>query len=152
MEKEKKGDLSDHFEEWAAKSDFALAHTILKALENQQWEEAKSLTKSLINEFTIERKLELNDHLHDLLLHVILWTQSLEEDKPGEWATAAHRSQRNIAYLRIEQPSFDEAFVQKRIDTNFEYAKESIMLMDITPFRIRKPTWEELFVTDYLEF
>jgi hypothetical protein len=148
MQTQEKSDR-EWYEELAADSDYTLANNILKAIEKRDWEEAKILAQKMIEECTIERKLELLDHLEKLLKFVILWTQSVEEDKPGEWASAISRTRRAIAYLRVEQPSFDDAYIQQEIDDSFEYAKELVMQTEVTPFRIRKPTWEELFYIDH---
>jgi type II secretory pathway pseudopilin PulG len=151
MQTQEKSDR-EWYEELVADSDYTLATNILKAIEKRDWEEAKTLAQKMIEECTIERKLELGDCLRDLLIHTILWTQSTEENKPGEWATATWRSRERITYLRYEQPSFTDNFIQSRIDSCFDFAKEMIMGMDITPFRIRKPTWEELFINEYSVF
>jgi hypothetical protein len=148
MQTQEKSDR-EWYEELVADSDYTLANNILKAIEKRDWEEAKILAEKMIEECTIERKLELGDYLTDLLQFTILWVQSLEKEKPGQWATTIWRKREKIAYLRYEQPSFTDDYIQEEIDFCYEYAKSRIIGTDITPFRIRKPTWEELFIIEY---
>jgi hypothetical protein len=149
MTEEEYAENHEMFLEFASDAQFTLATNILKALENNQLEEAKEITKLLIQDLRADRQIELADHLTYLMKWVILWTQSLEADKPGEWASAILQRRWDIDYLRVEQAHFDDAYIQKEIDRCFDYAKDMVMSTEVEPFRIRKPNWEELFVIDH---
>jgi hypothetical protein len=140
------------YREFAADAQFTLACNILKALENNQLEEAKAITQALIQDLRADSEIELAHELALLMKWVILWTQSIEAHKPGEWASAISQRRRDIAYLRVEQPHFDDEYVQQEIDRRFDYAKDMVMRTEVEPFRIRKPSWEELFVIEHSFF
>jgi hypothetical protein len=151
MQTQEKSDR-EWYEELVADSDYTLANNILKAIEKRDWEEAKTLAQKMIEECTIERKLELFGYLKKLMKCVILWTQALPDERQGEWASAISDCRWNIGFLRVEQPTFDDAYIQEELDDLFDHVKELIMNTDLTPFRIRKPTWEELFINNHSWF
>jgi hypothetical protein len=140
--------MMTNWQSLSASSQYRTALAIRQALEDGDQVEAVAGLEELIEAMSRSDKRALKSQLARLMMHVIKW-RSQPERRSLSWIATIENARDEIADIREETPSLNEAVVQGLWDKAFASALRQAEAEMGQRCKVEALSWEDVFEQEY---